>query len=47
MEKEKELKLEALKCAVALHCSPNSNGDKKNPADVMATAKEISAWLES
>ena len=45
MKEEYELKVKSLEFASALHCSPIANGDKKNPSDVIATAKDIHEWL--
>ena len=47
-EKEKNLKIEAIRVAGGLHASPVANGGQveKKPSDVVDTAKLIYAWLK-
>lgn len=48
---DKNLKVEALRSAAGLHCSPIANGGgdakEKKPSDVVDTAKKIYEWLRS
>ena len=47
-DNEKNLKVEALRCAGGMHASPVANGENSmhnKPSDVVETAKRIYAWL--
>lgn len=46
---KKKLKVEAIRCATTLHCSPIAAGEnkEKKPADALDTARKIYEWLKT